>query len=158
MSAQLSTVDILVALVFLPVLFGTAYGDLRWMKIPNNLSLVGLTLFVCCLPFLGFETWMIRAAIGAITCVICFVLFAIGWFGGGDAKILPVTLLFVPTSHMALYLFAFSTCMVFGMLAIWLVRWRFAHPGAEWVSLQSGAAFPMGISIAASLPLMLLLA
>ena len=157
MSAHLSTVDLFVALIFLPILAITAYGDLRRMKIPNSLSLVGLTLFVFCLPFLGFETWLLRATVAAIAFGICFLLFAIGWFGGGDAKILPVTVLFVPTSHISLYLFAFSACMIVGMVAIWLVRQKFASPEAEWVSLQSGAAFPMGISIAASLPLMLLL-
>jgi prepilin peptidase CpaA len=109
-------------------------------------------LFVICLPVLGLNEWLARSALGAAAFAICFGLFAIGWLGGGDAKILPVTMLFVPISHLPLYLFAFSGCMLLGMIGIWLARQQFAHPQTTWVSMRPGAAFPMGISIAASLP------
>ena len=147
-----------VALAFVPVLLATGLSDLREMRIPNRLSWIGVVLFAATLPLLGFDEWAIRALAGLVTLAICFALFAMGWLGGGDAKILPVTILFVPLSHMELYMFSFSACMILGMVGIWGARRVFAHPEATWVSMKPGAAFPMGISIAASLPAVLAIA
>ncbi|MEM1351680.1 MAG: SDR family NAD(P)-dependent oxidoreductase, partial [Pseudomonadota bacterium] len=154
MNAPIAQADVWVAIAFLPILAATAVNDLRDMKIPNRLSWMGLGLFALCLPIIGWDDWGLRAIGGGIAFFVCFCLFAAGWFGGGDAKILPVTFLFVPTDLLPLYLFSFSAAMMLGMAGMWLVRTRLSQPGMIWVSLQPGAAFPMGISIAASLPLM----
>jgi prepilin peptidase CpaA len=152
MIAPVSNDDLFAAFAFFPVLLATGLFDLRQMRIPNWLSWAGLALFAVCLPVLGLDEWLARSAIGGAAFMICFGLFAIGWLGGGDAKILPVTMLFVPLSHLPLYLCAFSGCMLLGMIGVWLARQQFAHPDTTWVSMKPGAAFPMGISIAASLP------
>jgi prepilin peptidase CpaA len=151
-------VDFWIVIAFLPILCATAVYDLRQMRIPNYLSLAGLFLFALCLPALGLEEWGWRALTGLFTFVLCFGLFAAGWLGGGDAKILPVTVLFVPFGHIELYMLSFSASMVLGMVGIWAVRQRLSHPQTSWVSMQPGAAFPMGISIAASLPMALIAA
>ena len=158
MNFAISTHELLAALLVTPVLAATAWSDLRRMIIPNRLSIIGLALFAASLPLLGMQSWLMHLGIGTIAFVICVGLFAAGWFGGGDAKILPVTMLFVPTALMPLYLYSFAASMLIGMVSIWAVRQRFAAPDAQWVSLQKGAAFPMGISIAAALPLTLVLA
>ena len=155
MIQPISATSLYVALAFLPILMTTAIFDLREMRIPNWLSWAGLAIFTATLPVLGLEEWFLRAAVGAIAFAFCFGLFAIGWLGGGDAKILPVTLLFVPLNILSVYMFAFSAAMLIGMVAIWVARRRFSHENALWVSMKPGAAFPMGISIAASLPLAL---
>ena len=155
MTGVFQSIEFWIALAFLPILGATALYDLRQMRIPNFLSLAGLFLFVLCLRVLGVEAWLLRAATGFFVFILCFGLFAAGWLGGGDAKILPVTVLFVPLGHIELYMLSFSASMVLGMIGIWLVRQRLSHPEARWVSMQPGAAFPMGISIAASLPLAL---
>lgn len=154
MSASVAQAEAWVALAFLPILAATAVCDLRHMRIPNRLSWVGVALFVASLPVLGADVWSLRVLAGAAAFAICFGLFAVGWLGGGDAKILPVTFLFVPTGLLPVYLFSFSAAMVLGMVGIWLARQRLSRPDASWVSMQPGAAFPMGISIAASLPMM----
>lgn len=153
MIATLSTAELVVALIFLPVLMATGYSDLRNMRIPNMLSLIGLTIFACSLPFIGLDEWLMRAAVGASCFAICFALFAVGWLGGGDAKILPVTILFVPVRFLEVFMFSFAVAMLMGMLVIWCARRRYSHPRSLWVSMQPGAAFPMGISIATALPL-----
>lgn len=155
MIQPISETSLYVALAFLPILLTTAIFDLREMRIPNWLSWAGLAIFAATLPVLGLEAWFLRVVVGAAAFAVCFGLFAIGWLGGGDAKILPVTLLFVPLNILSLYMFAFSAAMLLGMVAIWLARQRFSHEDAIWVSMKPGAAFPMGISIAASLPLAL---
>lgn len=158
MSFTYATSELFAALLFMPVLAATAWNDLRRMKIPNTLSLIGLGLFVACLPLLGWDVWLMHVAAGVVAFVVCIALFAAGWFGGGDAKILPVTLLFVPTDILPLYMYAFAASMLIGMSGIWAVRQKLARPDAIWVSMQSGAAFPMGIAIATSLPVTLVLA
>lgn len=155
MIAPLAATDLYVALTILPVLLLTAMFDLRQMRIPNWLSWTGLAIFAATLPVQGFEAWALSALVGAAAFAVCFALFAVGWLGGGDAKILPVTMLFVPFNQLALYMFAFSVAMIVGMVGIWVVRQFLAHENAAWVSMKPGAAFPMGISIAASLPLAL---
>lgn len=158
MNGFLLSAEFWIVLAFLPILGATALYDLRQMRIPNFLSLAGLALFALCLPVLGFDDWMWRALTGFFTFVLCFGLFAAGWLGGGDAKILPVTVLFVPFGHIEVYMLSFSVSMILGMVGIWLVRQKLSHPDAQWVSMQPGAAFPMGISIAASLPIAIIAA
>lgn len=155
MSGTLSSVDYWVAGAFLPILLATAFSDLREMRIPNRLSWAGLMIFAFCVPLLGVEAWSARILVALAAFSVCFGLFAVGWLGGGDAKILPVTFLFVPVSLLPLFLFSFCFAMILGMVAIWCARQRLSHPDAVWVSMQPGAAFPMGLSIAASLPLVL---
>ena len=158
MTGLFHSMELWIVFAFLPILGATALYDLRQMRIPNFLSLAGLLLFALCLPLLGVEEWGWRALTGFFTFMLCFGLFVAGWLGGGDAKILPVTVLFVPFGHIELYMLSFSASMVLGMVGIWVVRQRMSHPDARWVSMQPGAAFPMGISIAASLPVALIAA
>jgi prepilin peptidase CpaA len=157
MSGSMSSVDFWIASAFLPILLATAFFDLREMRIPNSLSWAGLAVFALGLPFLGFDEGLSRCLVGLMAFGICFGLFAAGWLGGGDAKIFPVTILFVPPDHLPMFLFSFSAAMIAGMVAIWCVRQRLSHPEAVWVSMKPGAAFPMGISIATSLPLVLII-
>lgn len=149
--------EVFAACLFIPVLMATGLSDLRYMKIPNSYSLIGIAIFLLMIPILGFEIALVRMAVGGIAFLFCFALFAAGWLGGGDAKILPVTFLFVPYSILPTYLFSFAACMIVGMIAIWSTRRRYACQEAEWVSMRPTADFPMGISIAGSLPLALLL-
>lgn len=155
MTGPIASADLWIACAFMPVLLVTAFFDLREMRIPNRLSWMGLAMFVCCLPVIGFEAWFVRVLIGFAAFAICFGLFSVGWLGGGDAKIFPVTILFVPATHITLFMFSFAAAMLLGMAAVWCARQFLSSPDAAWVSMQPGAAFPMGISIAASLPLAL---
>lgn len=149
----LSSLDVYIMLAFMPLLIAAGYSDLRLMRIPNSLSIAGLVLFAATLPLLGLDAWLLRGGAGLFAFLICFGLFAIGWFGGGDAKLLPVTFLFVPPSQLSAYLFAFAFSMILGMTLIWIARRFLSHPQAGWVAMQPNAQFPMGISIAASMPL-----
>ena len=153
MSLPISDAGLFAACAFLPILLATAIFDLREMRIPNWLSWAGIAVFLACMPILGPDEWFSRSLVGITAFVICFGLFVVGWLGGGDAKILPVTMLYVPLSHIELFLFSFSASMILGMLAIWTARLKYSNPSAKWVSMKPGAAFPMGISIAASLPI-----
>lgn len=154
----LSLTELAIALAFVPILLAAAASDLRYMRIPNTLSIAALGVFMIAVPFLGFDAAILRVAIGLSAFALCFALFAVGWLGGGDAKLLPASILAIPPGMMPLYLFCFSVCMLAGMMAIWAARQHWSHSEAIWVSMRPGALFPMGISIAAAIPITLLMA
>lgn len=136
--------------LFCPVLVAVAFSDLTRMKIPNSLVAIGLALFLVSLPFLDFQEAIARIRVGAICFGLCLVLFAIGWLGGGDAKMLPVVFLFIPSSWVISYMFGFAASLLIGMILMWGARSIFGRPDSRWASLLPGAAFPMGISMALS--------
>lgn len=136
--------------LFCPVLVAVAASDLARMKIPNRLVAIGFVLFLVTLPFIDFHEAVARARDGAICFGLCLVLFAMGWLGGGDAKMLPVVFLFIPSPWVISYMFGFAASLMIGMILIWALRMMFGHPDSAWKSMQPGAAFPMGISMAMS--------
>ena len=133
-----------------PVLVAVAWNDLSRMKIPNYLVICGLALFVLSLPFLDVDEAVARGIAGGICLAICLALFGLRWLGGGDAKMLPVAFLFIPSAWVTSYMFGFAFSLLIGMVLIWTARAVFGRADADWISLRPGSAFPMGISIAMS--------
>lgn len=133
-----------------PVLIAVAWNDLSRLKIPNYLVLSGVVLFVLSLPLLDFDEAVARGIAGIVCLAICLVLFGIHWLGGGDAKMLPVVFLFVPSGWVTSYLFSFAFSLIIGMALIWGVRIACGRADANWISLRPDSAFPMGVSIALS--------
>ena len=143
-------VQIVPLVLFAPVLALTIAGDLRWMRISNRLVIAGLALF-------GVAGWMLpadeigaRLIAAAVAFAICFVMFHFRALGGGDAKMMPVVLLFVPSEFLSHYLLVFAAAMTAGMIGMALSRRAFQSPEAAWISMRPGAGFPMGIAIGSS--------
>jgi len=71
--------------------------DVATMTISNRLVVALLASFVVLAPAAGMEIATISSSIfvasGVLACT--FVLFSLGWIGGGDAKLLPVAVLWV---------------------------------------------------------------
>ncbi len=132
--------------VFSPMFVAIAWTDFSQMRIPNLYCIIGLAVFVMALPVLAWDEIVVRG-ISSITCfVVCFALFAAGWLGGGDAKILPVVVLLIPPPYLPTYLFLFSAAMAAGLLGMPLVR-LCAGRTDRFVSLGQSREFPMGIAI-----------
>ena len=93
-------------LVALPLLLAVAAGwDLASFTIPNFLSLALLALFAVfavaahlSLPAIG---WHLLAGFAGL--FIGFALFALGWIGGGDAKLFAAVTLWLGFHDMAPY-------------------------------------------------------
>lgn len=108
-----------------------AIGDLIAYKIPNWLCLTVVALFfpVAFIAGLPFEAigWHVLAACVAL--VIGFGLFAAGWFGGGDAKLLAAAALWFgwPDSMR----FAVYTALAGGALAIAVALWSAIQVDSE---------------------------
>ncbi len=135
--------------VFSPMFLAIAWTDFSQMRIPNLYCLVGLAVFVVTLPALNFDDVLLRLVSGIICFVICFALFAVGWLGGGDAKILPVVVLLIPPTYLSIFLFLFSAAMLAGLIGMPFVRRCIGHSD-RFVSTAQTREFPMGIAIGAA--------
>jgi len=78
------------AIVFCAIVIGAAFSDLLTMRIPNWISISLIAAFfiffiVRGAPYAALWPFVLG---GAATFIVCFGLFALGWIGGGDAKLL----------------------------------------------------------------------
>jgi prepilin peptidase CpaA len=149
----------LLVLVALPLLL-TAAGiyDLASFTIPNSLSLAIAALFLVFAGVAGlspgFLGWHLAA--GLVGLVLGFSLFALGWIGGGDAKLFASIALWLGFSDLLPY--AVVASLFGGALTImlllarqvplpalladrsWLVRLHDARSGIPYgVALAAGA-------------------
>jgi prepilin peptidase CpaA len=70
-----------------------AISDLLSMTIANRVSIILVATFAIVAPLTGmaWSAYGLHLAAGAIVLAVTFVLFAIGGMGGGDAKLLAAT-------------------------------------------------------------------
>jgi prepilin peptidase CpaA len=129
--------------------------DLLTMTISNRLT-VGLALaFFVLAAWSGMAladvAWHLSA--GAAVLVVAFGLFARGWIGGGDAKLMAATALWLGWGPLPYY--GFIAAIAGGLLALALLRLRGALL-PEWMSRQGWIArlhradqgAPYGIALA----------
>ena len=143
------------ALVFLiavtPICIFAAQSDLRFMIIPNWVSLALVAVFcVLGLIFLPINVigWQLLG--GFIVLAVGFVLNAFGFVGGGDVKFLAGLAPFVTHREIPPFLLILSACMLVTLalhrIAARIPAVRRATP--NWKSWSAGRHFPLGISIA----------
>ncbi|MGB7270400.1 MAG: prepilin peptidase [Albidovulum sp.] len=133
-----------------PVLLAVAYCDLRFMRIPNVLSILAVALFVISCLFSMPVDLLARITVAALVFGLGFVAFCLRMFGGGDVKILSALMLFVPMPSLAQFAYLFSASMLIGILAILGLRKLPQAAGHSWKAISGSTKFPMGISIALS--------
>lgn len=93
-------------LVFPALMAYAACSDLLTMRISNRLVLLLLVGFfaLALLAGLPLETIGMHLAAAALVLAISFSLFAMGWIGGGDAKLIAATTLWFGFGDMPAYL------------------------------------------------------
>jgi prepilin peptidase CpaA len=81
---------LVVTLVFAAPLLAAAYTDFWSMKIPNIVSLAMAAGFFLTLPLTwqGLPVFGEHLIVGTIFFLAGFAMFAFGWLGGGDAKLM----------------------------------------------------------------------
>lgn len=131
--------------------------DLFTMTIPNRISLFLIAAFVVVFPVAAFG-WSVLAShlgAGALMLVIGIAMFARGWLGGGDAKILAVASLWLGLDKLPEYLLLVSIWG--GALAMALLFYRSLTPpiwlvGQEWAMRlhRKTTGIPYGIALAAA--------
>ena len=147
---------VLPLLIFPALVIGGALNDLTSFTIPNWLNAALLVAFFVAAPLVGAPLSLIglNLAIGLAGLVLGMGMFALGWIGGGDAKLLAVVSLWLGWPAVAPFLSA--TAVAGGALAILLLGFRTrlvrAHTPAlgGWIDRLAtpGAPAPYGVAIA----------
>lgn len=128
--------------------------DLLTMTIPNRISLALAAAFLVAAPFAGLslEQFGMHLAAFALILVLGVAMFAAGWLGGGDAKLMAVAALWIGFDNLLDY---FTQVALFGgVLALAILAYRrmpaTALPVPEWAARlhQQGTGIPYGIAIA----------
>ncbi len=136
------------------LLLAAAVWDAITMTIPNYLVLAVAALWVASLTVnFDLSGILFDLLAGLIVFVVCFVLFALGWLGGGDAKLAPGAVLWA--GYDGFLEFVVAMTLAGGVLAIALLLGRagLRAAGAAQdrlpVILQRASPVPYGIASSA---------
>jgi len=147
--------DIARLLLFPTLMAFAAASDLFTMTISNrvSLALVAGFLALAVLSGLGFYDILSHIGAGFTVLTVAFACFAMGWVGGGDAKVAAAAALWFGFGHLLGYLVYAS---LFGgaltLLLLQFRQWPLPYPlaGQAWLlklhAKESG--IPYGIALA----------
>ncbi len=144
-------------MIFPFLMIYSAFSDLFTMTIPNNVSLVLLAAFPVLAYAVGVspETigWHLSCGMGILA--ITFAMFALGWIGGGDAKLAAATALWLGWDHMLD--FGFIASILGGVLTLAFLQMRriplpISLLSRVWIERLHNSAngVPYGIALAAA--------
>jgi len=131
--------------------------DLITMKIPNwiSLALVGVFFPVAILVGVAPLDIAIHVGIGLAALIVGMGMFAVGWVGGGDAKLLAASCLWMGLTGVSTFLLA--TGVLGGLFCLFLLMGRQYFPliapsvSQGWVVnlMEPRGDIPYGVAIAA---------
>jgi prepilin peptidase CpaA len=147
--------DILRLMLFPALMAFAAASDLFTMTISNRVSLLLVAGFLVLAPLSGMslEQFLSHAGAGLAVLAVAFGCFAMGWVGGGDAKVAAAAGLWFGFAHLLDYLLYAS--LFGGALTLLLLQFRewplpYHFAGQGWLlrlhSKESG--IPYGIALA----------
>ena len=147
--------DLARLLLFPALMAFAAASDLFTMTISNRVSLMLAAGFLALAVASGMGPTdiLLHAGAGAVVLAVAFFCFAMGWIGGGDAKIAAAAGLWFGFAHLMNYLLYAS--LFGGALTLLLVQFRqwplpYALAGQAWLmrlhAKESG--IPYGIALA----------
>jgi len=132
-----------------------AASDLFTMTISNRVSILLAAAFLVLAVASGMAPYdiLLHLSAGALVLVIAFACFAMGWVGGGDAKIAAAAALWFGFAHLLNYLLYAS--LFGGVLTIVLLQMRqwplpYALTGQAWLTRLHAkeSGIPYGIALA----------
>lgn len=145
-----------VALALFPgLMLFAALSDIMTMTIPNRVSIILIAGFFVMAVWTGMAPSAIgwHVAAGACMLALCFVLFNLGWVGGGDAKLAASTALWFGFAPLADY--GVVTAILGGLLTLIIVGLRQielpnALRGRAWLARlhDSRSGIPYGVALA----------
>jgi prepilin peptidase CpaA len=143
-----------VLLIFPAVMAFAAAMDLLTMRISNQISIALAAAFFVAAPLAGLSTIEIlsHAGAGMLVLAAAVALFALGGFGGGDAKLLSAAALWIGFDQLVPFL---AHVGIFGgVLAVAVLAFRsipvLGVYAPDWAMKlhQKGTGIPYGIAIA----------
>jgi prepilin peptidase CpaA len=150
-------IEYAVLLVFPAAMAFAGAMDLFTMTIPNRISIVLVAAFFVAAAMTGMSWAGLADHLGAglLMLGIGIGMFALGWLGGGDAKLLAATSLWMGFGHLLGYVLVAG--IAGGVLAIAIMMYRSIMPPL-WLARQEWAlrlhasrgGIPYGIALAAA--------
>lgn len=146
--------ETLILLLGIALFVAAAYGDIKFLRIPNKLAIGVAALGVCRLLAIGdLNTAIYTISTSAIVFIVTFLLFWRGIFGGGDVKLLSATILLVGYHDLVPFLFIMGICGALVSLAVlfihnYLPLWLGPRSAVLVPKIQ--LAVPYGVAIAAA--------
>jgi prepilin peptidase CpaA len=149
--------DVVRLVLFLALMAFAASADLITMTISNRIPVILAAGFFALAALDGLPGAEIgnHLAAGLLVLAVCFVFFARGWIGGGDAKLASATALWFGFTHLYAYLLYAS--LLGGALTLLLLEFRRrtlppALAGQPWVARlhEPNGGVPYGIALAAA--------
>ncbi len=136
------------------LLVAAALWDAVTMTIPNYLVLAVLALYVASLAVsFNLSDILFDLLAAFIIFAICFFLFAMGWLGGGDAKLAPGAVLWVGYDGFLEFVVAMTLAGGVLSIVLLLLRGGLRTAGATQerlpLVLQWASPVPYGIAIGA---------
>lgn len=147
--------DLLRISLFPALMAFAAASDLITMTISNRASLLLVAGFALLVPFSGFGAYDVLSHVGAGATVltVAFACFAMGWIGGGDAKVAAAAALWLGFEHLLDYLL--YTSLFGGALTLLILsfrQWPVPYPlvGQSWLLRlhDRETGIPYGIALA----------
>ena len=153
----MGTMDTLLLLGFPALMAYAAVSDLLTMTIPNRVSLILVAAFLAMAILTGMpvEAIGMHVAAGILVLVITFSMFAMGWIGGGDAKLAAATGMWCGFGVLLDY--ALVASVLGGIMTLVILYWRKAllpefALKIDWIARLHHAqtGIPYGIALAAA--------
>lgn len=151
-------IDYSLLLMFPAAMAFAAAMDMLTMTIPNRVSLLLVGAFFAAAYFaeLPMQQLLMHLGTGVLVLVICFALFAFGVFGGGDAKLLAASSLWIGFDHLLDYALGISFAGA-GLAIVFIAARSYFPEGSvnapRWVlrlqARESGMPYGLAISAAA---------
>lgn len=147
--------DLLRLLLFPMLMAFAASSDLLTMTISNRVSLLLIAgfLVLALASGMGLTAIGLHIAAGAVVLVVAFTCFAMGWMGGGDAKMASAIALWFGFTHLLEFLIYAS--LFGGALTLLLLEFRrwplpYALNGQAWLLRlhHQDTGIPYGIALA----------
>jgi prepilin peptidase CpaA len=141
--------------IFVFTMIYAALTDLTSYRIENGLVLALLVLYPLLAPWAGFSAMAMgwSALMATAVLVAGFAFFAFGWIGGGDAKLVAATVLWLGSDHISAYLV--YAALFGGVLTLALLQFRaLVLPPVllkqSWIArlYGGGSGVPYGVALA----------
>lgn len=145
----------LIVLIFGATMLMAAFKDATTMTIPNWISLALLACFFLIIPFAwpGWSEFGTHLLVGLSFFLAGFAMFAFGWLGGGDAKLMAATAIWWQWPDAIIYIF--YTTLIGAALGLALLFGRKFIPvsvlTSPWVykMFKDEKKMPYGLALAA---------
>ncbi len=142
---------------FAAAMIYSALKDLVAMQVSDRVVLLLLALFPVLAPLAGWslESIMLSVAVAMIAFFASVAFFALGWIGGGDGKLITVSVLWLGAEQAPS--FVFQAALLGGLCAVGLLVFRrlalpLAWQSKAWIvrlhSAETGVPYAVAIGIA----------